>query len=93
MDRYETLGISDIDTRALTQILRSEGSQSGCLMVGESLGEGDIERALAEARAFPGLANMDLAQVVTTEDSYEWREPSIEQFKACLLYTSPSPRD
>ena len=82
LDRHETLGISDIDTRALTRILRSEGSQSGCLMVGESLAEGDIQRALAKAKAFPGLANMDLAQVVTTPESYEWREASIEQFKA-----------
>ena len=82
LDRHETLGITDIDTRALTRILRSEGSQNGCLMVGESLAECDIERALAEARAFPGLANMDLAQVVTSPESYEWREASIEQFKA-----------
>ena len=44
--------------------------------------EGDIQRALAKAKAFPGLANMDLAQVVTTPESCEWREPSIEQFKA-----------
>ena len=82
LDRHETLGISDIDTRELTRILRNEGSQSGCLMVGESLAEGDIQRALAKAKAFPGLANMDLAQVVTTPESYEWREASIEQFKA-----------
>ena len=82
LDRHETLGISNIDTRALTRILRSEGSQGGCLMVGESLAEGDIQRALAKAKAFPGLANMDLAQVVTTPESYEWREASIEQFKA-----------
>ena len=82
LDRHETLGVSNIDTRALTRILRSEGSQGGCLMVGESLAEGDIQRALAKAKAFPGLANMDLAQVVTTPESYEWREASIEQFKA-----------
>ena len=82
LDRHETLGISNIDTRALTRILRSEGSQGGCLMVGEFLAEGDIQRALAKAKAFPGLANMDLAQVVTTPESYEWREASIEQFKA-----------
>ena len=82
LDRHETLGISDIDTRALTRTLRSEGSQSGCLMVGESLAEGDIQRAMAKAKAFPGLANMDLAQVVTTPETYEWREASIEQFKA-----------
>ena len=82
LDRHETLGISNIDTRALTRILRIEGSQGGCLMVGEALAEGDIQRALAKAKAFPGLANMDLAQVVTTPESYEWREASIEQFKA-----------
>ena len=82
LDRHETLGISNIDTRALTRILRIEGSQGGCLMVGESLAEGDIQRALAKAKAFPGLANMDLAQVVTTPETYEWREASIEQFKA-----------
>jgi carbamoyl-phosphate synthase small subunit len=30
--------------------------------------------ALAEARAFPGLAGMDLAKVVTTEQPYDWVE-------------------
>ena len=62
--------IADIDTRKLTRLLRENGAQSGCLMAGDI----DLARALAEARAFPGLAGMDLAQVVTTDKPYEWSE-------------------
>jgi carbamoyl-phosphate synthase small subunit len=63
-------GIADIDTRKLTRILRENGAQNGCLMAGEV----DLDEALRKARAFPGLAGMDLAKVVTTGEPYEWRE-------------------
>jgi carbamoyl-phosphate synthase small subunit len=63
-------GIADIDTRKLTRILREKGAQNGCLMAGEV----DTGEALRRARAFPGLAGMDLARVVTTEKPYEWHE-------------------
>jgi carbamoyl-phosphate synthase small subunit len=63
-------GIADIDTRKLTRILREKGAQNGCLMAGEV----ELDEALRRARAFPGLAGMDLAKVVTTEKPYEWRE-------------------
>ena len=64
------VAIAGIDTRKLTRILRERGAQSGCLMAGSV----DEAAALAEARAFPGLAGMDLAKVVTTEQPYEWAE-------------------
>lgn len=66
-----TLGLADIDTRKLTRILREKGAQAGCLMAGESLNADD---AIAQARAFPGLAGMDLAQVVSAKQSYAWSE-------------------
>jgi carbamoyl-phosphate synthase small subunit len=62
-------GIADIDTRRLTRILREKGAQNGCLMAGEGL---DEAAALAAARAFPGLAGMDLAKEVTTPEAYTW---------------------
>jgi carbamoyl-phosphate synthase small subunit len=62
--------IAEIDTRKLTRVLREKGAQNGCLMAGEI----NLEGALAEARAFPGLAGMDLAKVVTTDKAYEWTE-------------------
>jgi len=64
------VAISDIDTRRLTRILREKGAQNGCVMSGAI----DEAKALAAARAFPGLAGMDLAKVVSTERPYEWRE-------------------
>jgi carbamoyl-phosphate synthase small subunit len=62
--------IAGIDTRKLTRILREKGAQNGCLMAGR-LDEGE---ALAQARAFPGLAGMDLAKVVSCRAPYEWSE-------------------
>ncbi len=62
-------GIADIDTRRLTRILREKGAQSGCLQAGEGI---DEAAALAAARAFPGLAGMDLARDVTTGRAYRW---------------------
>jgi carbamoyl-phosphate synthase small subunit len=64
------VAIADIDTRRLTRLVREKGAQSGCVMSGEV----SVEQALAAARAFAGLAGMDLAKVVTTREPFEWRE-------------------
>jgi carbamoyl-phosphate synthase small subunit len=64
------VAIADIDTRRLTRMLREKGAQAGCLMAGEI----NLDRALAAARAFPGLSGMDLAKVVTTAQPYTWRD-------------------
>ncbi len=62
--------IAGIDTRKLTRILRDRGAQSGCVMAGRV----DENFALAQARAFPGLAGMDLAKVVSCEGAYQWNQ-------------------
>ncbi|WP_445775237.1 glutamine-hydrolyzing carbamoyl-phosphate synthase small subunit [Shewanella sp.] len=66
------VGIADIDTRKLTRILREKGAQAGCIMVGDL----DEAKALAEAKAFPGLKGMDLAKEVTIDKAYQWRKGS-----------------
>jgi carbamoyl-phosphate synthase small subunit len=63
------VAIAGIDTRRLTRILREKGAQAGAIFTGR-----DEAAALAAARAFPGLAGMDLAQVVTTDKAYPWTE-------------------
>jgi len=70
------VAIADVDTRKLTRILREKGAQNGCLIAGGDprTGAVDLDKALAEARRFPGLAGMDLAKVVTTPKPYEWRD-------------------
>jgi carbamoyl-phosphate synthase small subunit len=74
LERSGVVGIADIDTRKLTRLLREKGAQNGCVVAGERIVAMDIDRALAQARAFPGLAGMDLAKVVSTPEKYEWTE-------------------
>ena len=70
LKKYGIVAIAGIDTRKLTRLLRDKGAQAGCLMAGEV----DEAKALVEARAFPGLAGMDLARVVSVGEPYEWCE-------------------
>ncbi len=64
------VAIADIDTRKLTRILREKGAQAGCIIAG-AVNESE---ALAQAKAFPGLSGMDLAKVVSVQESYEFGE-------------------
>ena len=64
------VAIAEIDTRKLTRILREKGAQAGCIMAGFL----DATEALRQARAFPGLAGMDLAKIVSCIQPYEWDE-------------------
>lgn len=63
------VAIADIDTRRLTRLLREKGALNGCIMAGPRL---NPDGALAKAKSFTGLQGLDLAQVVTTEEKYEW---------------------
>ncbi len=66
------VAISDIDTRKLTRILRTTGAQAGCIMAGET----NEERALEQAKKFPGMEGMDLAKEVSVKDAYKWNQGS-----------------
>lgn len=70
LKEQNVIAIAEIDTRQLTRILREKGAQSGCIMAGDI----DEDKALQTARAFPGLAGMDLAKVVSCQQSYPWTE-------------------
>ncbi len=67
------VAIANIDTRALTRLLREKGAQAGCIMAGENI---DKQAAIAAAKGFPGLQGMDLAKAVTTTESYSWAQGS-----------------
>jgi carbamoyl-phosphate synthase small subunit len=70
LQAQNVVGIAGIDTRKLTRLLREKGAQNGAIVAGAA----DAEQALALARAFPGLAGMDLARVVSTKEPYVWTE-------------------
>ena len=70
---HDLPGICGVDTRALTRRIRDRGAPNGVLVHAPD-GAIDLGATLDEARAWPGLEGMDLAQEVTTRQSYRWNE-------------------
>ena len=72
-----TVAIANIDTRALTRHLRTHGAQNACiaaLPAGQAVGDAQIAQAIAAARSAPSMAGLDLAQVVSVAQPYEWTQ-------------------
>ncbi|MCW1952091.1 MAG: glutamine-hydrolyzing carbamoyl-phosphate synthase small subunit [Octadecabacter sp.] len=67
------IGIGGIDTRRLTRAIRQQGSPHVALSHDPD-GNFDIEKLVADARAFSGLEGLDLAKDVTCTQSYRWDE-------------------
>ena len=67
------IGISGVDTRALTRKIRVAGAPNA-VIAHNAAGVFDVAALLAQARAWPGLEGMDLAKQVTTLQSYGWDE-------------------
>lgn len=75
LQRENTVGIANIDTRKLTRILRTKGAQNGCVMAlkaGEEVTTALVDQAVAKARAEKSMAGLDLAQEVSVAKSYGW---------------------
>jgi carbamoyl-phosphate synthase small subunit len=68
------VGISDVDTRALTRRLREEGVMRAGIFSGEDLVRGGyprpVEELVAEVQASPQMAGADLAREVSTTEAY-----------------------
>jgi carbamoyl-phosphate synthase small subunit len=71
--RRNIVGLSGIDTRALTRRIREQGMPNGVIAHAPD-GKFDLDALKAKARSWPGLEGMDLAKEVTTRQTHEWRE-------------------
>ena len=69
LERNGVVAIAGIDTRRLTRLLREKGALAGTIVAGSGIG---ADAAVGQARAFPGLAGMDLACAVSVGQPYEW---------------------
>jgi carbamoyl-phosphate synthase small subunit len=65
------VGITGIDTRALTAHIREGGMADGVVAHAPD-GWFDEPSMLAELKAFPGLEGLDLAKDVSTAQTYRW---------------------
>jgi len=68
------VGISDVDTRALTRRLREEGVMRAGIFSGDDLVRGGyprpVEELVAQVQASPHMAGADLAREVSTTEPY-----------------------
>ncbi|MBU1357868.1 MAG: glutamine-hydrolyzing carbamoyl-phosphate synthase small subunit [Gammaproteobacteria bacterium] len=77
LKRGNIVAISSIDTRKLTRHLRTHGAQNGCIVglaPGETIDQAKIDRAIAAARSAASMVGLDLAQVVSVKETYEWTQ-------------------
>lgn len=65
------IGLSGVDTRALTRLIRLKGAPNA-VIAHNAKGQFDLAALLAQARGWPGLEGMDLAKGVSTLQSYGW---------------------
>jgi carbamoyl-phosphate synthase small subunit len=65
------IGLSGVDTRALTRKIREEGAPNG-VIAHDPAGRFDIQALLQKARDWPGLEGMDLAKEVSCRQMFRW---------------------
>jgi carbamoyl-phosphate synthase small subunit len=70
------VAISDIDTRALTRVLRSTGVMRGVLATGDVSPEALVEKA----RSIPTMEGSDFVRQVTSDTVFDWREEDPGEF-------------
>jgi carbamoyl-phosphate synthase small subunit len=69
LTRYGIVAISDIDTRALTRVLRSAGVMRGIIATGEA----DPRVLVDKAREVAPMEGSDLVLGVTCESAFDWK--------------------
>ncbi|MGM9426518.1 glutamine-hydrolyzing carbamoyl-phosphate synthase small subunit [Hydrogenophaga sp. MI9] len=77
LQREGTVAIADLDTRALTRLLRTKGAQNGCIVAlpaGQAITDAHRVQAVAAAQAAPSMAGQDLAKVVSATAAYPWTQ-------------------
>jgi carbamoyl-phosphate synthase small subunit len=81
LESYGVVGISGIDTRALTRHLRERGA----MRVGVSSTETDPQALLERVLDSPQMAGADLAVDVTTPEAYVVEPTSAKRFRVAAL--------
>jgi carbamoyl-phosphate synthase small subunit len=71
LQQQHITGLAEVDTRALTHILRKKGSLRGMLVTDASLAP---QQAVAAAQALPSLQGADLANEVSVQQAYTWEQ-------------------
>ncbi len=74
--RHNIVAISDVDTRALTRVLRSAGVMRGVIATGDV----DPRTLVEKARAVAPMEGSDLVLGVTCEKAFDWQPIASDEF-------------
>lgn len=88
LERHGIVGISEIDTRAVTKLLRLEGFKKGVL----STTDLDDRRLVEKAKAWPGLGGRDMVAEVTCSERSVWSRGFRTPFAECFFHNRPRER-
>jgi carbamoyl-phosphate synthase small subunit len=83
------VGLSGIDTRALTSLIRSQGMPNAVIAHAPD-GKFDLDALKREARDWPGLVGMDLVPMVTSGQRFTWDETPWEWGKGYGRQEAPA---
>ena len=75
---HNIVAIAEIDTCALTRVLRSAGVMRGIIATGQA----DPGELVEKARGIPTMEGSDLVRGVTCDRAFEWRERAPESGEA-----------
>ena len=82
------IGLSGLDTRALTALIRVSGMPNA-VIAHDASGKFDLDALKQEARDWPGLVGMDLVPMVTTGQRFTWDETPWQWGKGYGRQTKP----
>ena len=77
LQKHGIVAIADIDTRALTRVLRSSGVMRGVIATGREL---DPDSLIAQAKLAPSMIGADLVKDVTCASAFDWRPDAGDEF-------------
>ncbi|MEE3198505.1 MAG: glutamine-hydrolyzing carbamoyl-phosphate synthase small subunit [Planctomycetota bacterium] len=86
--RHGVVGIAGIDTRAVTKLLRVEGSLKGVISTSDEEDEALVERA----RSWEGLGGLDMVGEVSCEEAQVWEQGFSSPFSSCFKDNRPEER-
>ena len=89
LKRRGVVAMSGIDTRALTVLIREKGMPNAVIAHDPS-GNFDVDALKAQAKAWHGLINLDLAKDVTSGQSQVWTETDWKWDEGFGENTAPS---
>jgi carbamoyl-phosphate synthase small subunit len=84
---HNIIGLSGIDTRALTALIREKGMPNG-VIAHNAKGKFDLRKLKAMAAAWPGLVGLDLAKEVSLNQRMHWDE-TLWDWKSGYVHAAP----